>query len=152
MATIKLEYEKQRKLTYDIFVDGKKAKKDYQFKQNQEIELVEQNIAMSKWWWIILFIGIISGNPEDCKEVKSERKRVKIKLNNIHSAIIKINANDKITTVEGTDNYIITDSYIEACPQTLLRVKRYKTGLIIGTISFLSLIFLSLMLTYLLKK
>jgi hypothetical protein len=118
-----------------------KPRKRYSFSDGVEITLVEQNVVLSKWWWVLIFINVLSGlaAQNDFDGESWARKIIKLRLFQIKDDIeILISSSGEVGGVRGVGNSVVLGTVTEQCPLVAKRIKRYKIGLKIFAFLLLS--------------
>lgn len=152
MRTLKIVYSRKSKYKYYwLYGDGQKLKLNsksnflkcnmFQLNSNYaKYQLVEQNMALSKVWYFLLFIDIITslfggGSNGDLVGKYSERTIDFnfLSLDNSDEIIINIGDDGGISSISNVSHYNIQSDQDVYNPRIEKRVKRYK-WILFGTI------------------
>jgi len=133
--------EQLDKCIYDIYYNDKKLSKNksVQVSDRFSIKLIEQNIAMSRFWfWLLLFYviaSIFSSLPPDFKNNTTRRvQEVSIVANSSGDIVIVVDYKGNIINIENVTGYEIVDSFVQDLPKAKRRLKSYKIIFWIGLV------------------
>ncbi|MDR2201960.1 MAG: hypothetical protein LBP26_04270 [Clostridiales bacterium] len=158
MTTFRLEYRKPRKLSFDVYYDGKrlKNKRRYSFRPDGVITLIEQNETAGRLRWLFFFIGILAavlGSPEDWKDVRKVRKTVVIRFDGLTADTLRlvIGKNAEAYSLDGVKAYSVESETEEDCSaQVEKRVRFYKKTVVFAALGFLTCLAIAIIISVLL--
>ena len=144
---INLIHKKPYGIMYDLYLDNKKVnpKKEIELNENSTLYLIEQNLVLCKFWWLLFifdFIGRFFGCDMSLEECKDKQNIIPIKLKGKISDKIDITVTENAAEIliSGQEDYEIGQIIEKDRPEVKKRVKAYKRIVISAILTILFII------------
>ncbi|MCD8040219.1 MAG: hypothetical protein LUF82_01740 [Clostridia bacterium] len=110
--TVDLNYKKPYGLRYDCYYNNKKVGKrdNIALAEEGELLLIERNIFLSKFWWVLAVFNLLCGllgSFDDWKDERVKQKKITVYYKNILSdnLIIEVLPEGKVINIKGVESF-----------------------------------------------